>query len=100
MDDKPWHLTTQPQLSVMDRLLLLFGRRRLFVRFYTPDGQCHAACRIEAAVMTSWPAQGEDAMRQRRRWRDPNGGWPPMTRPIPDPPGPPPPPPNMKIRRG
>lgn len=56
---KPWHLTTHLVLSFWDRLRFLFGVP-IFVRFYSPDGECHAACEISAAVRRNWPADGED----------------------------------------
>lgn len=51
---KVWHLTARPKLSVMDCLRLLFGVP-LYVRFTSPDGECHAACHITAAVQRDWP---------------------------------------------
>jgi hypothetical protein len=62
---KPWHLTAQPQLSFYDRLRLLFGAR-LFVRFHSPDGECHAACSISAGIYPDWPENDNSTL----------NGWP------------------------
>lgn len=51
---KPWHLTARPSLSLWDRLRLLFGAH-LYVRFNTPDGNCHAACSITHIIQRDWP---------------------------------------------
>lgn len=52
---KPWHFTARPSLKLTDRLRLLFGVP-LYVRFESPDGNCHAACHISATVQREWPA--------------------------------------------
>ncbi len=53
---KPWHMTTQWPLSLRDRLRLLFGVP-IFVRFLSPDGDCHAACSLEVSVQYEWPEE-------------------------------------------
>jgi hypothetical protein len=55
-----WHLTGRPVLTFWDRLRLLLGVP-LYVRFLTPDGQCHASCRIEVVVQREWPSEHHEA---------------------------------------
>ena len=52
---KGWHLTASTTLSFADRLRLLFGVP-LFIRFTSPDGNCHAACKLSVSVQRSWPS--------------------------------------------
>ncbi len=52
---KPWFIEGSPRLSLRDRLRLLFGVP-LFIRFDSPDGECHAACNITATVQHDWPS--------------------------------------------
>lgn len=52
---KPWHLTARPSLGLMDRLRILFGVP-VYVWFFSPDGECHAACNIHAVVQREWPS--------------------------------------------
>jgi len=66
---KGWHLTACPALSVRDRLRLLLGVP-LYVRFTSPDGQCHAACHLSVVVQHDWPANTGELLR----------GWPPRVR--------------------
>jgi hypothetical protein len=72
---KRWHLTARPALSFTDRLRLLIGVP-LYVRFESPDGDCHAACSISVAVQREWPADHGHIL----------GGWPPLPEPLPPPP--------------
>lgn len=51
---KCWYLTSRPVVRFWDRLRFLCGVP-LYVRFITPDGNCHAACNIETYVQTDWP---------------------------------------------
>lgn len=52
----PWYLISSPSLSLWDRLRLLLGAR-LCVRFDSPDGNCHAVCRLSASVQRHWPEE-------------------------------------------
>jgi hypothetical protein len=54
--EKSWHLTARPPLSFWDRVRLLFGTP-LYVRFTTPDGNCHAACNIAVFIQDEWPIE-------------------------------------------
>lgn len=49
-----WHMTSPLSLSLSDRLRLLFGTP-LYVRFDSPDGQCHASCGLSGSVQRDWP---------------------------------------------
>ena len=87
---RPWHLTARVPLSLWDRLRLIAGVG-LWVRFLSPDGECHAACAVVAYVRGTWP-EDEAAM-------PPARGWPPIPRAFPPPPAPPAPPPNQTVRK-
>lgn len=82
-----WHLTARPTLTLTERLRVLFGVP-LYVRFTSPDGNCHAACHITASVQREWPDD------------DLPGGYPPLVRPLPPAPPPPAPPPNSRVQKG
>ncbi len=43
---KPWFLKTQVRLTWRQLLALACGAR-LAIAFHSPDGNCHAACRLE-----------------------------------------------------
>ena len=79
---KRWHLTAKRTLRLQDRLRVLFGVP-LYVRFTSPDGQCHAACDLAVVVQRAWPADDECL------------GGVPLPNPLP-----PPAPPNTKTRTG
>ncbi len=53
--EKPWYLTGRPTLSVWDRLRFLCGVP-LHCTFFTPDGECHAACSMQYRVSRVWPS--------------------------------------------
>lgn len=120
-----WHLIARPTLTIRDRVRLLFGVP-LFVRFTSPDGNCHAACHLSVAVQHEWPDDTDSAAIREQRELDQEcaryrmgeirifdlsdkalaqlaeqeqRGWPPLVRPLPPPPGPPPPPPNVRMRK-
>lgn len=59
-------MTAQPTLRLRDRVRLLLGVP-LFVRFTTPDGNCHAACGLSVEVRRGWPPNTSAAL----------SGWPP-----------------------
>ena len=46
---RPWYLIGAGRLTFRDRVRLLLGVP-LWVRFDSPDGECHAACRVSARV--------------------------------------------------
>lgn len=75
MNEKPWHITARPVISLADRLRILVGVP-LFVRFTSPDGDCHAACNLSVVVQRGWPENTHAML----------GGWPPLVRPLPPPP--------------
>lgn len=58
MAEKRWHLTSYRTLGFMDRLRVLFGAR-IFMRFESPDGRCHAACGIALRVQDAYPKDAE-----------------------------------------
>lgn len=62
---KFWHITGSPQLSFLDRLCLLFGVP-LYVRFISPNGECNAACTLEAKVSATEPPAPEGVGRWTR----------------------------------
>lgn len=59
---RPWHITAQRFLSLHDRLRLLIGLP-LFIRFTSPDGDCHAACTLSVVVQRDWPANTSEELR-------------------------------------
>lgn len=61
MTQKPWWMTTYLRLSLRDRLRVLFGVP-VFVRFLSPDGNCHAACDLSSAVQREWPANSPESL--------------------------------------
>lgn len=58
MERTRWTLTGYRVLGWKDRLRVLFGAR-IFYRFESPNGECHAACRIALRVQSEWPADAE-----------------------------------------
>jgi hypothetical protein len=46
---KPWYIFGARTLSLKDKIKLLFGHS-LYVRFDSPDGECHAACELRIMV--------------------------------------------------
>lgn len=52
---KPWFMLDCPRISWRDRLRLLLGVP-LWVRFDSPDGECHAACSVDVFVQREAPA--------------------------------------------
>jgi hypothetical protein len=58
----PWHLTAKRTFDWWDRLCLLIGVP-LYVRFTSPDGECHAACEIQTTV--HWPRDNGMKVREK-----------------------------------
>lgn len=57
-DGRPWHITGARVLTLGERLRVLFGTR-VYARFRTPDGQCHAGCEIDFFVQRDWPREDQ-----------------------------------------
>lgn len=47
--EKPWFLWGQRELSLLDKIKLLFGWK-LYVRFDSPYGNCSAACDLSHQI--------------------------------------------------
>lgn len=53
-----WQLTGRVDIRWRDVVALIFGRR-LYIRFVSPNGECHAACELQSFVQREWPADAD-----------------------------------------
>lgn len=51
---KPWYMISSPPIRWRDRLRILLGFP-VWVRFNSPDGNCHAACSFQIFVQRECP---------------------------------------------